>query len=341
VRILSNGGDILLTASDDGTVKQLNVLEGFSPSEFFTPGSRPCAVVARGKNVLVGCCDGSVLELARRNPTAVLLRRMELGVAITCIDADPPVPGARVLAVGGGRLAVWLDPPRGSGPGPDEVQIPALAEPCPGEYSAVLLPPSAGANMSGAEDFLVLSATGLRRGPGRGKPCGTPAFPRDAIGNVAAAAPLVRGLPESQSFLFAAVSPEEAARYAAQRPSGANGAGTVLELFELKLFSPSPDEASPERIPGADVTASPGLPGSESSANAQRNTSDDAAKKRQEEVEAEATANGGDADTPARESDGHAEADSAEKVGDRAVRNVRRSTTFSTPTVASQARARS
>eukprot|EP00438_Fugacium_kawagutii_P033359 Skav231020 [mRNA] locus=scaffold1869:37158:45424:+ [translate_table: standard] len=76
IRAISSGGDILLTASDDGSVKQLDVLANFVPSDFFTTG------------VLAHRCYDSVG-----------------GDFLTAGST-----GARVLAVGHGRVAVWLDP---------------------------------------------------------------------------------------------------------------------------------------------------------------------------------------------------------------------------------------
>eukprot|EP00435_Cladocopium_sp_Y103_P017501 s2330_g4.t1 len=109
IRAISSGGDILLTASDDGSVKQLDVLSNFVPSDFFTTGVPATSVLARGKNVLVGCEDGVVWELSRRLNHPTVLRRLELGAPVLSLDADPEFPGARVLAVGHGRFAVWLD----------------------------------------------------------------------------------------------------------------------------------------------------------------------------------------------------------------------------------------
>ncbi|CAE7804391.1 SRSF2, partial [Symbiodinium sp. CCMP2456] len=142
VRAVSSGGDILLTASDDGTVKQLDVLADFLPSDFFTVGVPASAILARGKNVLVGCEDGVVWELSRRLQVPTLLRRLHLGVPVRGLDADPEGPGARVLAVGGGRFGIWLDPAQRRQASPDdEAQQPAFTAKCgPSETAVVLLP---------------------------------------------------------------------------------------------------------------------------------------------------------------------------------------------------------
>ncbi|CAE7249880.1 SRSF2, partial [Symbiodinium microadriaticum] len=142
VRAVSSGGDILLTASDDGTVKQLDVLADFVPSDFFTVGVPASAILARGKNVLVGCVDGVVWELSRRLQVPTLLRRLHLGVPVRGLDADPEGPGARVLAVGGGRFGIWLDPAQRRQASPDdEAQQPAFTAKCgPSEAAVVLLP---------------------------------------------------------------------------------------------------------------------------------------------------------------------------------------------------------
>eukprot|EP00439_Symbiodinium_sp_Y106_P035776 s5096_g4.t1 len=142
VRAVSSGGDILLTASEDGTVKQLDVLAAFLPSDFFTVGAPASAILARGKNVLVGCDDGVVWELSRRLQVPTLLRRLHLGVPVRSLDADPEGPGARVLAVGGGHLGIWLDPAQRRQASPDdEAQQPALTAKCgPSETAVVLLP---------------------------------------------------------------------------------------------------------------------------------------------------------------------------------------------------------
>jgi len=109
IRAISSGGDILLTASDDGSVKQLDVLANFVPSDFFTTGAPATSVLSRGKNVLVGCEDGIVWELSRRLAHATVLRRLDLGAPVLSLDADAEFPGARVLAAGHGRFAVWQD----------------------------------------------------------------------------------------------------------------------------------------------------------------------------------------------------------------------------------------
>lgn len=63
------------------------------------------SVLARGKNVLVGCEDRVVWELSRRLSPATVLRRMELGLPVLLLDAEP----GRVLAAGRGRFTVWQD----------------------------------------------------------------------------------------------------------------------------------------------------------------------------------------------------------------------------------------
>ncbi|CAJ1446935.1 unnamed protein product [Effrenium voratum] len=148
VRALSSGGDILLTASEDGTVKQLDVLANFVPGDFFETGVPATSVMARGKNVLVGCQDGVVWELSRRLRQPVVLRRLELGAPVRLLDADPEAPGARVLAAGSGRLAVWLDMPKSVAP--QDVQPPAfVGERGLTEEAALLLPGK-------AEDLLLI-----------------------------------------------------------------------------------------------------------------------------------------------------------------------------------------
>ncbi|CAK9086205.1 unnamed protein product [Durusdinium trenchii] len=148
VRDISSGGDILLTASDDGWVKQLDVLTNFAPSGFFETGVPATSVLARGKNVLVGCEDGIVWELSRRLSQATILRRMELGVPILTLDADAEAPGARVLAAGRGRFAVWV----GEGDS-EEVQL-AFHGKC-GPAAAVRLLPGT------TEDLLVIPDASL------------------------------------------------------------------------------------------------------------------------------------------------------------------------------------
>ncbi|CAE7192493.1 SRSF2 [Symbiodinium necroappetens] len=180
VRAVSSGGDILLTASDDGTVKQLDVLADFVPSDFFTvvhlprstrenehpflpgDGVPASAILARGKNVLVGCVVASSVFLQRmewrRTRQSEKLpfpawgaQKWRFGcyradskfrVPVRGLDADPEGPGARVLAVGGGRFGIWLDPAQGRQASPDdEAQQPAFTAKCgPSETAVVLLP---------------------------------------------------------------------------------------------------------------------------------------------------------------------------------------------------------
>ncbi|CAE7231836.1 SRSF2 [Symbiodinium natans] len=149
VRALSSGGDILLTASEDGTIKQLDVLSNFSPSDFFTVGVPALSIRARGKNVLVGCEDGVAAVSVRAGWSiacaylgAAFLQKFIRGAPARSLDADPEGPGGRVLAVGGGRFGVWLDPAQRRQAGPDdEAQQPAISGTCgPSETAVLLLP---------------------------------------------------------------------------------------------------------------------------------------------------------------------------------------------------------
>lgn len=148
IRAISSGGDILLTASDDGSVKQLDVLSNFVPSDFFTTGVPATSVLARGKNVLVGCEDGVVWELSRRLNHPTVLRRLELGAPVLSLDADAEFPGARVLAAGHGRFAVWLDLVHDV----EEVQPPTLSGKCGPDAVVKLLP-------GRPQDMLVISGS--------------------------------------------------------------------------------------------------------------------------------------------------------------------------------------
>eukprot|EP00931_Biecheleriopsis_adriatica_P075634 TRINITY_DN49451_c0_g1_i1.p1 TRINITY_DN49451_c0_g1~~TRINITY_DN49451_c0_g1_i1.p1 ORF type:complete len:428 (+),score=111.58 TRINITY_DN49451_c0_g1_i1:22-1305(+) len=232
VRALSNGGDILLTASEDGTVKQLNVIEGFMPADFFSPGVPATSVLARGKHVLVGCKDGVVWELSRRSREPSVIRRLELGAAVLCLDADAPAEGARVLAAGGGRIGVWLDAPVKPGKEASETaQQPAFAGSWDPDGKAAVLLPSPGRGTVSQEDFLTIGCDGLLCGIGKsGTAWGSAANVQDELGKVRASAGLVPGSPDVASFLFAAEM--------------GKADDTTWQLFELER--PPASEASEE-----------------------------------------------------------------------------------------------
>lgn len=204
LRALANGGDVLFTASGDGTVRQLNVLEDFACNDFFSAGQAVHSIVARGKNVLVGCSEGCIWELARRNAGPRVLRQLQMGIRapIVSLDADPPGPGGRILALAGERLAVWVDPPgpgeRGGAAG-EKCPEPEGSWPALGATAALLLPGS------GVGDHVTLGSAGLNHGPG----CHALSWPSEALA-LQRPSTLVRGSTEDSIFFMAAESPDTA-----------------------------------------------------------------------------------------------------------------------------------
>jgi len=99
VRCLANGGDVLLTASEDGTARQIDVLEDWAQSDFFSSGGVPllCVAFCGRHAVLIGCEDGRILEVSRRN--AEVMRRMDLGAPVQTLDADDHHTGSGYLLV--------------------------------------------------------------------------------------------------------------------------------------------------------------------------------------------------------------------------------------------------
>mmetsp|Transcript_65558 Transcript_65558/g.188617 ORF Transcript_65558/g.188617 Transcript_65558/m.188617 type:complete len:321 (-) Transcript_65558:90-1052(-) len=164
---MANGGDVLFTASKDGTVRQLNVLDNFACEDFFSAGCAVSSLATRGTHVLVGSADGRVWELVRRKAGPRRVRVLNLGIAapVESLDADQPGPGARVLALAGGRLAVWLDPPRRLAGAEEGEEVPG-PEPdgtwsSPGASAVVLVP-------GGKEDYIFAGPSGLGHGSGLG-----------------------------------------------------------------------------------------------------------------------------------------------------------------------------
>lgn len=115
VTCLCNAGDVVFTASRDGCVRQLNVIENFSAGDFCSSESPVLAVATRStRGILLGCEDGTVLEVHRRN--ANVLRRFELGAPVVAVDSD--TEGSLVLAAAGGQVKIWnvpRDRPKASG----------------------------------------------------------------------------------------------------------------------------------------------------------------------------------------------------------------------------------
>eukprot|EP00927_Polykrikos_kofoidii_P054920 TRINITY_DN49262_c0_g1_i1.p1 TRINITY_DN49262_c0_g1~~TRINITY_DN49262_c0_g1_i1.p1 ORF type:complete len:557 (+),score=89.60 TRINITY_DN49262_c0_g1_i1:67-1737(+) len=180
VRGLGNGGDVLLTASDDGTVRQLNVLDDWAQSDFLDVGCPVrCVAFCGRRSVIVGCEDGRILEVSRRN--ADVMRRMDLGAPVQALDADnDDNSGARVVAAGGGRLAVWIRErfPRGAAgvaaaaAAAEKVTLPSVSWPVQDVVGVLLLP----GDSRGLQDVITASALGgLCRGATTGQ-----AFPNGA-----------------------------------------------------------------------------------------------------------------------------------------------------------------
>lgn len=250
VRALANAGDVLLTASQDGTVRLLDVLAGFAPTEFaFSADVAVGFVAASGRfAVLVGCDDGRVVEVHRK--TSEQMRCMQLGPNLIMLASDEA--DGRVLAAGGGRLEVWRMPAPGKGRRAIEV---GLGDPvllgswsAPNLESALLLPGG------GAEDFVLGTRGGLLRGPSE-----SPVVQEAAVGPQRVGA---------MAFAFhdGASSPDTAFLVlggGARSPNGKNKNEVPAELFELELPRPinsivpdAPADASESR------TASLGAQGS-------------------------------------------------------------------------------
>lgn len=146
---IANGGDVMLTAAGDGKVMELNVLENFASRDFLELDADVLCVAFVGtRAALVGCRDGRVLEVSRR--TSQVLQTLSLDASVESVDAE----GDRILAAGGGCVAVWTR----HGKGRDVKTERAGRWRCVGVVTAVLV---AG---GGVEDFVSASPSGLRHG---------------------------------------------------------------------------------------------------------------------------------------------------------------------------------
>jgi len=246
VRALANSGDVLFTASADGFVRGLEVLENFAPGDFsFSAGTAVGAVATAGKrSIMVGCEDGHVLEVHRKS--CEVLQRLEFGAPVTVLDVNEE--DGRLLAAGSGCLAVWRLPLASRDPGAavrarrSGAVVETEAELCgkwtlPGVISAMLL---AGGR---PDDILVAGTCGiLRGGVAQVDEQGVQedAAAKDISGLPAAA--MVRG---SLETALVAILENSAAHAAKAEASGRKSPTPVpATLFELELPKPLPESKS-------------------------------------------------------------------------------------------------
>jgi len=258
VRCLANGGDVVLTASDDGDVRQLNVLDEWACNDFFSAGGPVLSVAFFGtRSVVVGCADGRVLEVCRRKAQTVCA--MDFGAAVEALDTDvDAAPGSRVVAAGNGRVAVWLhhrkprDPGSPKGRSADLVAVLAASWLVAGVSSVVLL--SSDGKPGRPEDVLTASPSGVQHGPPSAE---APALPSDdggggvltnGVGASSPASALVRGSTE-RSFFVVLPAGKNKGNGAATRMSTCDAgaaawkttgraAGPAIALYELEILAP-------------------------------------------------------------------------------------------------------
>lgn len=253
IHALSSGGDVLFTGSEDGDVAQLDTMEAFARSTFFSPGEPVHSVLARGLHVLVGSKSGCIWELSRRRGVAEVFRRLKLesGGPVLWLDADELAPGeGRILASGGGRLAVWLDPPRKRRGDP-----PSMSEESPGTPPDASWPAPEGAVSAllvagGLGDYLTAGSDGLVYGPGTSIQAWASQAALAFPGPIHA---LVRGGSGGSASAFF-MAPEKG-KGPPERPPGA---APNLLAFELALFlvdAPAASEVEDSGVSGVEAGA--------------------------------------------------------------------------------------
>lgn len=148
---IANGGDVLLSTAGGGKVRELDVLDNYTSRDFLdVEADIACVSFVGTRTVIAGCRDGRVLEVSRR--TSEVLQTLSLDASVEAVGAE----GDRLLAAGGGWVAVWVR----HGKGRNVTTEIAGRWRCTGLMSALLVPGG------GVEDFITASPAGLRHGGG-------------------------------------------------------------------------------------------------------------------------------------------------------------------------------